>query len=77
MLLERLREHTTTASGVLSPLTGEYDVWLKVMKRYQEVLGYDGHPKANFWLVVGLPANDFSNQIEFHPYIPMLVLTSG
>jgi hypothetical protein len=38
---------------------------------------FAGSPKNNFWVVVALPGDEFSECLEWHETIPMLIPASG
>jgi len=64
----------TTASGTMDP---GWAAWQDMIDQYQGGANSGGLPKLNFWLVVALPGKDYSERIEWHENLPMLVPVSG
>ena len=63
----------TTTSGT----DAAWNDWQSLMKQYQDATNSGGLPRTSFWLVIGLPADDYSERIEMHDEIPMLMPVSG
>ncbi len=61
-------------SGSLDPT---WNIWQGLMKDYAESNNSAGLPKLNFWLVISLPGESFSDTLVWHEEIPMLVPSSG
>ena len=64
----------TQGSGTLDPI---WNIWQGLMKDYAESSNSSGLPRLNFWLVVSLPGESFSDKLVWHEDIPMLVPSSG
>lgn len=64
----------TTVSGTEDPT---WNAWLEAMQQYAQASNSSGLTRTNFWLVVGIPKKDFSEKIEWHEEIPMLMPASG
>ena len=47
-----------------------YEDWQHLMKEYAMGSNSAGLPKTNFWLAIGLPANDYSDKIKWHESVP-------
>ncbi len=64
----------TTASGTMGP---GWSAWQDMINQYQDGANAAGLPKLDFWLVIALPGKDYSERIEWHEDLPMLMPTSG
>lgn len=53
-----------------------YTAWAEQMQTYQKYLNTAGEPKC-FWIVLGLPGNNYSDKLEWHKEIPMVVPIKG
>jgi len=79
------RVRTTVTSGtavpppppVHDPTDPAWGAWQATMRDYSNAANSDGLTHLNFWLVVSLPADSFSEKLEWHSEIPMLVPVSG
>lgn len=63
---------STTASGIMD---SDWAAWQEATVGYGDY--FAGQTKVNFWMVVALPGGSFSEQLEEHESLPMLVPTSG
>ncbi len=54
-----------------------YMAWATAMSHYAVTNNSKGLPTIGFWLVVRLDKEDFSEKIEFHEKIPMMMPIAG
>jgi hypothetical protein len=68
-----------TASGTLQgSVDSVWLAWQNMMQQHQKPSSsVNSFPKLNFWLVVSLPGDDYSEKLEWHHEIPMLIPASG
>ncbi len=59
-----------TDSGESNPA---YRQWQDAMKQYAKNAGVDGLGASRFWVLLRLPADKFSEKVEFHETIPMWI----
>ena len=52
-----------------------YAEWREKMSSYSA--GLNGSPQISFWLVIALPKKDFSENVDPHPTLPMLIPKEG
>jgi hypothetical protein len=68
-------------SGILvasgSAMDPAWENWRELMSQYQQATNSSGLTRISFWLVVGLPGDSFSDKLEFHEEVPMLMPISG
>ena len=80
-IIEALRDHALEipASGVQSSggMDAVWNAWQGMMKMYSEDSNAGGLSKLSFWLVISLPGDSYSEKLEWHDKIPMLVPSSG
>ena len=71
------------AAAAVSGTTGfEYDdeayqIWAQAMSGYASDTNSEGLPSVNFWLVIRLNIKGFSDTIEMHPKLPMMIPKEG
>ncbi len=67
------------ASGTIVVETDDeaYRIWAESMTNYASTTNAVGLPALNFWLVVRLDARDFSDTIEMHQKLPMMIPKEG
>lgn len=63
-----------TASGTADPI---YQQWQESMKQYAADVGSGGAPTTNFWVVVSLPKENFSERVYVHGDLPLIMPNSG
>jgi len=73
-MLEAAAAGQVTASGSVDPA---FLAWTAQMRDYQGATNSGGLPKLNFWLVISLPGDNFSEKLEWHEELPMLMPASG
>ena len=68
-----------TTSGVQESQDDLFREWQQQMDEYNRVhhSHFEGSPKNAFWVVVALPGDEFSENLEWHPTLPMLIPASG
>jgi len=69
-----------TASGtaiIEQPDDAAYSMWAAGMANYAVTTNSPGTPSVGFWLVVRLDKSNFSETIEFHEKIPMMIPKEG
>ena len=54
-----------------------YQMWAEAMSNYASSTGSGGLDSVEFWLVVRLKAKDFSETLEVHKKLPMLIPKIG
>jgi len=54
-----------------------YSVWAQAMATYSTNTNSRGLPSISFWLIVRLDAENFSENLEMHPALPMMVPKDG
>ncbi len=64
----------TQSRGILDPA---WAVWQGLMKGYAGSYNSADLSKLNFWLIISLPGDSFSDKLAWHEEIPMLVPSSG
>ncbi len=67
------------ASGTIVVQTDDeaYRVWAESMNSYASATNSAGLPSLSFWLVVRLDAADFSETLEMHQRLPMMIPRDG
>jgi hypothetical protein len=73
------RSAPTTASGIQSSGNSDpaWAAWQSLMKEYSGDTNSGGLPKLNFWLVISLPGESYSEKLDWHDKVPMLMPASG
>lgn len=64
-----------TVSG--TPEDETYRLWSDAMKQYANATNSSGLPATRFWVVLRVPKTGFSDKIEMHESIPMLLPKNG
>lgn len=54
-----------------------YRLWSDAMKQYASETNSHGLPATKFWLILRVPKTGFSDKIEMHESIPMLIPKKG
>jgi len=54
-----------------------YQVWAQAMATYSTDTNSKGLPSINFWLIVRVDAENFSETLEMHPNLPMMIPRDG
>lgn len=54
-----------------------YRVWAQAMSTYSTDTNSRGLPSINFWLIVRVDAENFSESLEMHPALPMMIPKDG
>lgn len=64
----------TVTSGTSDPI---WETWQQFSQQYQRTTNAAGMSRLDFWLVIALPKSNYSEKIEWHESLPMLMPTSG
>ncbi len=72
--MQAMSGQSSTVSGTQD---SAYQAWQAASHEYQKKTNSAGLVKLNFWLVIALPAASYSEKIEWHSRLPMLMPTSG
>ncbi len=68
-----LDDYNATVTG-----TDQIDYgYQQAMQQYAAMTGSQGAPSTEFWFVVKLPKKNFSESLEMHPDLPMMVPKEG
>jgi hypothetical protein len=54
-----------------------YQEWASAMRQYADATNSNGLPAVRFWLILRVHKTDFSDKVEMHETIPMLLPKVG
>jgi len=76
-LYEAMTAAAVSGTIVMSEDDEAYRAWAQAMATYSTSTNAPGLPAINFWLIVRLDANDFSETLEMHKSLPMMIPRDG
>ncbi len=76
-LYEAMTAGAVSGTIVLDSDDEAYSVWAQAMATYSTNTNSRGLPSISFWLIVRLDAENFSESLEMHPALPMMVPKDG
>ncbi len=76
-LYEAMTAAAASGTIVLDSDDEAYQVWAQAMATYSTETNAKGLPSINFWLIVRVDAEGFSETVEMHPDLPMMMPRDG
>ena len=69
-----IEDYDVAVSGTTDEIAYSYQ---QAMQQYAAITGSQGATSTGFWFVVKLPKKNFSETLEMHPELPMMVPKEG